>query len=167
MSLTKKQVKFDNSVQYETESLSSQVTPAYDTTHPHFDMGATIPSGLNRLQMKQPKFQNRSSPPFRPGGRGAKQLSKALEQSTEAEEDSQSQYVMCYGKESPCYAKVMSCTSDKQTLITPMKASPYDNSLLVPMTGKLWLVKSSYLHPVEVRTRALLSLRLITTFHIK
>ena len=109
-------------------------------------------AGIEKFSKPSPKFQNRSSPPFHPGGRGAKQLSKALEQCTEAEELSHSSplFVMCYGRECPCYAKVIGHPDETQTLITPMKASPYDSALLVPMTGRLWLAKNANLHPVEV-----------------
>lgn len=69
---------------------------------------------LSALQSKPKQGQQvRGSPqqslPFRPGGRGAKQLSKALEQSPQQDDiDSMGsvQFVVCYDTEFLCYAKV-------------------------------------------------------------
>ena len=125
---------------------------------------------LCKLLQKSQKFQSRSSPPFHPGGRGAKQLSKALELVTDAEERELAEsfagsggdysclrgvhtstcFVMCYGKEQPCYAKVVRYPDETHTLITPMKCSPLDAVLLVPITGRLWLADNADLVPVEV-----------------
>lgn len=53
--------------------------------------------------------QQQQSLPFRPGGRGAKQLSKALELSPQQEEDNGQalQLVVCYDQEFLCYAKAI------------------------------------------------------------
>jgi hypothetical protein len=115
-------------------------------------------SKLNFLMSKTPKFQNRPSPPFKPGGRGSKQLSKAIEQSKETSEleDDATKWVLCYGR-SPCFAKVISSASEENLesiLIQPMRQSPHDPRLLILWEGHLWLAKSDKLYPVKVRRYA-------------
>lgn len=86
-----------------------------DTPELSDSCGGGVPSklALAALQCKPKGQQVRGSPqqslPFRPGGRGAKQLSKALEQSPQQDDiDSLGsvQFVVCYDIEFLCYAKV-------------------------------------------------------------
>ena len=114
-----------------------------------FNLLPTTQQSLSQLQLSasKPKYQERSSPPFRPGGRGSKQL-LAFEQGLH---EHQSPYVISTGNP-PCFGKVISNSlgNESNVLIQPMRASQLDPSLLVPWDGQLWSAKSSKLTSVEV-----------------
>jgi hypothetical protein len=107
----------------------------------------TPPSGLY--------FQHKHSPPFRTGGRGSKQLSKAIEYSS-VEKGTQSgisndMWVLHDGD--PIYfAKVVSpATQDASSvLVQKMQPSHIDPALLVPWEGHLVLAKIESLQPIQV-----------------
>lgn len=93
------------------------------------------------------KYHN--TPPFRPGGRGSKQLSKAIEQSKQ-----QPQWVMATGSHA-CFAKIISNLSSfesktESVFIQPMIQSKHDKSLLVLWEGNLWASKTNKLEAVKV-----------------
>lgn len=97
---------------------------------------------LSALQSKPKQGQQvRGSPqqslPFRPGGRGAKQLSKALEQSPQQDDiDSMGsvQFVVCYDTEFLCYAKVAAYSPSFFLLSSrsPPLTLPYHHTRLNP-----------------------------------
>lgn len=92
------------------------------------------------------RFQNKSSPPFRLGGRGSKQVAKALETPENIE--------CVLSISTPvCFAKVVSQGSQdtKKTMIQPFRTNPSDRSLLLPWDGHIWLANSKSLVPVIVR----------------
>ena len=81
--------------------------------------------GLEKLSTLQPpKFQNRSSPPFHPGGRGAKQLSKALEQCTEAEELTHSSPHLLAAMSSAIFRYSPGSSRASRTTSYPLKHKP-------------------------------------------
>ena len=98
---------------------------------------------------------SRNTSPFRPGGRGSKMLTKAIEQSGQDVNNdlngTENNWVLCTGK-TPCFAKVMSVPSpdSSSVFIQPLHPSVADSALLVPWEGHLWLAKSSKLHRVKV-----------------
>lgn len=119
----------------------------------------TKTSGCQQLftNPTNPKYHNRSSPPFRVGGRGSKQLTKALQQSEEitltddsdGENGSNTNWMLCTS--SPiCFAKVVSVSSHDKTMIQPLRLNPLDSCLLIPWEGHVWLAKNENLIPVKV-----------------
>ena len=112
-----------------------------------------IPMGLVKNATKS-AFQNRSSPPppFRPGGRGSKQL-VAIENSKEKSSpmSEEQAWVFCSGKP-PYYAKVISVPSEASdsVMLQPLHQSPHDKCLLLPWDGHLWLAKREKLTIVKV-----------------
>lgn len=92
--------------------------------------------------MKNPGNQT----PFRVGGRGSKQLSKALEQSSA---DRDLAWVFCTGSHA-CFAKVISFAMSG-IMIQPMSPVEGDPNLYKPWEGHLWLEKRDQIHPVQVR----------------
>jgi hypothetical protein len=96
------------------------------------------------------------SPPFRPYGRGAMQLTRALALSQDSSPQSPSmefgKWVLCTGNP-PCFAKVLTVpsNSDESVCIQPMKPSELDPNLLVLWDGHTWLAKRGKLIPVRVR----------------
>ena len=100
-------------------------------------------------------FQHKHSPPFRTGGRGSKQLSKAIEYSS-VEKDAQSgissdMWVLHAGD--PIYfAKVVSATTQdaSSVLVQKMQPSHIDPALLVPWDGHLVVAKIESLQPIQV-----------------
>lgn len=99
-------------------------------------------------------FQYKHSPPFRTGGRGSKQLSKAIENSAG---EKQNQYgvtgdmwVLHTGD--PIYfAKVVSFAQDPSSvLIQKMQPSHIDPALLVPWEGHLMIAKIETLQSIQV-----------------
>lgn len=99
-----------------------------------------------------------STPPFRVGGRGSKQLSKAIEKSNiEKEKAGDSPHVeqcwVFYTGSHPCFAKIISCaTADENSvIIQPMYPSEVDPSLFVPWNGHLWVATKDKLHPVKMK----------------
>ncbi len=96
-----------------------------------------------KASMKSPAQNS----PFRPGGRGSKQLSKAIEQTKSVN----SAWVLC--SQPPCFARVMSTMSSTQSsniMIQPLRASPHNSALLVPWDGHLLIAKSEHLHKIQV-----------------
>eukprot|EP01034_Spumella_vulgaris_P030039 gene30039-37189_t len=101
-------------------------------------------------------------------GRGAKQVSKALEQQKSLQNSppiqfggesnliscNGAEFVMCYGT-NPCFAKVVTSASSqdmdsgKSILVTPMIISPSDSRLLVPWQNNLWMAKRELIRPVK------------------
>jgi hypothetical protein len=128
-----------------------------------------IPMGLVKNATKS-VFQNRSSPPppFRPGGRGSKQL-VAIEYSKEKSSpmNEEQTWVFCSGKP-PYYAKVISGPSEasENVMLQPLHQSPHDKCLLLPWDGHLWLAKREKLKVVKVRfaLMARLKCRIIRDF---
>ena len=106
------------------------------------------------------KGKTKPSTPFRPCGRGAMQLSKAISQSqsksvlsNSSSESNPTNWVFCFGSP-PCYAKVLAFPSNnsESVYIQPMKQSPFDKKLLTLWEGHTWLAKQNKLIPVEVAT---------------
>lgn len=103
----------------------------------------------------RPPLPQKTSPhtPFRPQGRGSKQLTKALSQHYDDADHTQieaySEWVLCKS-EPVCFAKVLSGEASGKTMIQPFKLSSIDPSLLVLWEGHVWLAKSSNLIPVQV-----------------
>ena len=119
------------------------------------------------------KGKTKPSPPFRPCGRGAMQLSKAISQSqllsNSSSESTPTNWVFCFGNP-PCYAKVLAFPSNnvESVYIQPMKQSPFDKKLLTLWEGHTWLAKQNKLIPVEVvfsnKTYFLLTIILYISF---
>ena len=120
---------------------------------------AAVPS----FQVPKVKYQDRHSPPFRPGGRGSKMLTAVVEASHKATEKSDSEqdfnlnnpfvepsWVIFLGKPS-YFAKIVSKPSLDDVLIQPLHPSVSDPHLLVPWEGHLLMAKSSTLHPVNMK----------------
>lgn len=98
-----------------------------------------------------PPAYRRASPPFRSGGRGSKQLSKALQDNAEAVIEPS--WVLCAGKSQTYFAKIISVPAEStgNVLLQPLYQSPHDATLLKPWEGHLWLAKKEKLHPVQMR----------------
>ena len=89
------------------------------------------------------------TPPFRTGGRGCKQLSKAIN-------DENDSFVFCQAKD--CYyGKVISIPSgdNDSVLVQPMHQSVHDSSLFTPWEGQIWLANSKNLTNIQVGRRIL------------
>jgi hypothetical protein len=113
---------------------------------------------VNKPSLLITKGKTKPSPPFRPCGRGAMQLSKAISQSqsksilsNSSSEGTATNWVFCFGNP-PCYAKVLAFPSNnnESVYIQPMKQSPFDNKLLTLWEGHTWLAKQNKLISVEV-----------------
>ena len=94
--------------------------------------------------------------PFRIGGRGSKQLSKAVQQ-TRQQLDIEDCGVFCFASPTPCFAKVVSSDLHERgegngntVLIQPMRESPHNSALYIPCDGHLLLSKVEFLHAVKV-----------------
>lgn len=122
------------------------------------------PLEFNQDQSKDSAFQSkiitnttnitRPSPPFRPCGRGAMQLSKAIAQyqsKTDFFAEETVRWVFCTGNP-PCFAKVLTVPSNRNesVCIQPMKPSLFDSNLLILWEGHTWLAKQCKLEPVQV-----------------
>ena len=96
-------------------------------------------------------MSRRASPPFRPGGRGSKQLSKALQENGES--SAEISWVLCTGKSQTYFAKVISVPTENagNVLLQPLHQSPHDPTLLKCWEGHLWLAKKEKLHPVQMQ----------------
>lgn len=108
------------------------------------------------------KYQDRSSPPFRIGGRGSKQLAKALEQNKLLP---QQNWVLCTGSQA-CFAQNLGASSQHsdRVMIQPMNPSAADPCILIPWVGQIWLAKKSTLISVQMKQEALTGgFRLIST----
>lgn len=96
------------------------------------------------------------SSPFRIGGRGSKQLSKAIEKSNSEKEKAgistsfENTFALCTGS-SPCFAKILSAPSSDSFLIQPMHPNDANTSLFVPWDGLVWLAKRAILYPVAMK----------------
>ena len=115
------------------------------------------------LVLSASKARKPTPGPFRLGGRGSKQVSKAIEQIEQdkekekedgicsSDDTSTLEWVFCTGK-SPCFAKVKSVSSDdiESYLIQPMIKSPHDPNLLLLWEGHLWLAKRERMIPIKV-----------------
>lgn len=110
-------------------------------------------------------FHTKQSPPFRTGGRGSKQLSKAIEHSAAEKtssglpQDSDPVWVM-HTKNPVYFAKYVStnCQDPGSVLVQKMQPSHVDQALLVPWDGHLCIVKNEYLQRIEVKMTSLLYL---------
>jgi hypothetical protein len=96
------------------------------------------------------------STPFRIGGRGSKQLSMALEQSSLEkrkgnQEKEEFSYVYCLGNHS-CFGKIFKYV-ESGIIIQPMSAVEGDHELFTLWKGHLWMVKKDKIHPVRVRMK--------------
>jgi hypothetical protein len=125
-----------------------------NTTDASVDLFRTTPSQINKYSnMNQATY----TPPFRVGGRGSKQLSKAIEKSYVEKEKAgespnlENTWAFCSGSH-PCFAKIISAPTSyaNSVIIQPMYPSDVDPSLFVPWDGHLWLAKKEKLHPVKV-----------------
>jgi hypothetical protein len=113
---------------------------------------------MARLEMKN---QSVNQTPFRIGGRGSKQLSKALEKSFVDRGRDDISWVFCTGSH-PCFAKVLSFAMSG-IMIQPMSPVEGDLNLYKPWEGHLWLEKRDQIHPVQVMMEFLSSLLLFET----
>jgi hypothetical protein len=110
------------------------------------------------LPLPNSLYHQKHSPPFRTGGRGSKQLSKAIQHSWSEKTNSDgtapeksSVFVLHVGD--PLYfAKVISVNSKDphMILVQRMQPSHIDPALLSPWEGHLLLVKVEYLHRIQV-----------------
>ena len=114
-----------------------------------------FPLSASKQQIPQ-KFQNRSSPPFRIGGRGSRQLSKALEEAKQQLVDPQNQqdaqFVICMA-DPPCFAKAITQIQESSSvLIQPLiPSTTADAALLAPWEGHIWLAKADKLHSIKMK----------------
>lgn len=98
----------------------------------------------------------KSSPPFRSGGRGTKQLTAALKLNSSDRQSSQSglpseeKYAFFLGRSSPCFVKIVKDSHGGGVLVQPLRPNPLNRNFLVPWEGHLWSAMRSKLHPVEV-----------------
>jgi hypothetical protein len=92
--------------------------------------------------------QFHQTPPFRPGGRGSKQLSKALELSKEQET-----FDMIFCTRNSSFARVISSVTQdtNSVLVQPMKPSVHDPSLFVPWVGGTCLIPTDSILQVKMR----------------
>ena len=120
--------------------LSEEITACPKLLIPNSQQSSVITNTYDALfQVPKVKFQDRHSPPFRPGGRGSKMLAKAIEQDLCGQgidgklvhenqllnefnsltfytnSLSEPTWVLCSGK-TPCFAKVVSAHSSVRTL---------------------------------------------------
>jgi hypothetical protein len=109
-------------------------------------------------QQHQSRSTVTSTPPFRVGGRGSKQLSKAIEKSSiergqAGDAHSEPQWAFCLGKH-PCFAKIVSVNnpsqSSKSVIIQPMFNVQQDAHLFTLWEGHLWMAKIDKIYPVKV-----------------
>lgn len=107
----------------------------------------------------QPRGTISSTSPFRVGGRGSKQLSKALEKSSQergqaGDTHCEPQWAFCLGK-NPCFAKILPVNnplhSSKSVIVQPMFSNAQDPHLFTLWEGHLWMAKIDKLHPVKVK----------------
>lgn len=100
-----------------------------------------------------------TTPPFRMGGRGSKQLSKAIEKSSLERDQAgatcnEPQWAFCLGKH-PCFAKILSeynpSESSKSVIIQPMFSNDQDPHLFTPWEGHLWMTKSDKIYLVKMK----------------
>jgi hypothetical protein len=88
--------------------------------------------------------------PFRVGGRGSKQLSKAIEISHGDRGVSEEiAWVFCSGVH-PCFAKVISFATTG-VMIQPMSPVEGDPHLYQLWEGHLWMEKKDHIHPVQMK----------------
>ena len=96
-----------------------------------------------------------STPPFRVGGRGSKQLSKAietacLERDQAGDVHKEPQWAFCLVKH-PCFAKIVSVNNPKSVIIQPMFSNAKDPHLFTLWEGHLWMAKTDKIYYVKVR----------------
>jgi hypothetical protein len=152
-----KSVTFNDTPEYGFVEPVGVPSPAAVSQCDHTGFVSHVPAApaYKGLPLAKLKYQNRSSPPFNPGGRGSKQLSKAIEQSKvynhQYSHQIDAEFVLCTGTP-PCFAKVISAPSTdiNSTIIQPMYPSPHDTGLLMPWDGHLWVAKSQKLIPINV-----------------
>lgn len=96
--------------------------------------------------------------PFRIGGRGSKQLAKAIEKSSVERGDNLNDisWVFSSGNQ-PCFAKVVSITTSG-VMIQPMSPIDGDSDIYQPWEGHLWIEKRENIHPIKVLNLPLLML---------
>jgi hypothetical protein len=103
-------------------------------------------------------FHLKQSPPFRTGGRGSKQLSKAIEHSTQEKinlgslEETENVFLLHTGN--PLYfAKYVStnCQDPSSVLVQKMQPSHIDPALLVKWEGHLCIVKCERLQQIQMK----------------
>lgn len=93
--------------------------------------------------------------PFSLGGRGSRQLSKALEECRKNSRDhspaSDDVWVLCTNNPI-CVAKYIAPSQDSTStiLIQPMKSSSYDSGLLIPCDGQLILAKRENIQSIQM-----------------
>ena len=88
---------------------------------------------------------------FRPGGRGSKQLAKALQENGEV--SAEPEWVLCTGKEHTYFARIVNNNTGNNgdVYVQPLHQSPHDPSLLKLWDGHLFLAKRQILHPVLMK----------------
>jgi hypothetical protein len=95
-------------------------------------------------------MKGHGSVPFRVGGRGSKQFSKAIEISHSDRGTNEAiSWVFCSGVH-PCFAKVIS-SAMTGVMIQPMSPVEGDSNLYKPWEGHLWMEKKDHIHPVQVK----------------
>eukprot|EP01041_Mallomonas_annulata_P003510 gene3510-6981_t len=109
---------------------------------------------FNFLKKEVSTCQPRQSPPFRVGGRGSKQLSKAIEKSNAYSHiDDQSLVIFTGNKKlSPCFAKIKSTNDPSSVVIEPMHPYPGVNGFLQPWNGHISIVDNSSVLPVKMKS---------------
>ena len=122
-------------------------------THPKFNTRTNPKHSLNSSSRI-----DSSTPPFRVGGRGSKQLSKAIEKSClergqAGDAHSEPQWAFCLGKH-PCFAKILSeynpSQPSKSVIIQPMFSNDQDPHLFTLWEGHLWMAKCDKIYIVKV-----------------
>ena len=88
---------------------------------------------------------------FRPGGRGSKQLAKALQENGEV--TTEPEWVLCTGNEHTYFARIVNNNTGNNgdVYVQPLHQSPHDPSLLKCWEGHLFLAKREILHPVLMK----------------
>ena len=122
--------------------------PSHSAAPAEFGVVVPPPAGL---------FHQKQSPPFRTGGRGSKQLSKAIEHSS-AEKSSaglpqEAEPIWLMHTGTPIYfCKYVStnCQDPGSVLVQKMQPSHIDPALLVPWEGHLCIEKNERLRRIEV-----------------
>lgn len=115
-----------------------------------------LPLTYKKEKVRQINATNPS--PFRPDGRGARQLIKAKEQTEEScIVESEMKWVLCASSPA-CFAILISDDDEKSAMIQPLHSNPNDPALLQPWDGHIWLAKKNTLVPVKVSRIYIISL---------
>lgn len=109
-------------------------------------------SRISKTSNETTPYQSRHSPPFRLGGRGSKQLSKALEKSNIDGNIDDRNCVIFTGNASlaPCFAKVLRTNDHNTVVIESMHPNLNDPGLFQPC--HIYIVENREVLPVQVLT---------------